>query len=96
RYGGDELAVLLPETDAEQAQLLAKRLLEEIGCARFPTVHGSAPPKVSVSIGGACFPADAVVIDEFIRKADEALYASKKGGRARVHWTGKPAALFSL
>lgn len=88
RYGGDEMAVLLPETDAEHAKTLARRLLEEVIGLNVPADQGCGSMKISISVGGASFPSNALVIDELVRKADEALYAAKKGGRARVHWTG--------
>ena len=96
RYGGDELAVLLPETDSEHAQVLARRLLEEVCNIQVPAIQGNDPPKISISLGGACFPLNAKVTDELIRKADEALYAAKRGGRARVHWADSPQPVFQL
>lgn len=94
RYGGDELAILLPETNPEDAQSLTRRLLEEVSRARVPTL-GLETKHISVSVGGASFPSDATFVEELVKKADEALYAAKKGGRARAHWAGLPAPIIT-
>ena len=77
RYGGEEFAVVLPETSPEEAMIAAERLRQAVSAAGIE-------PSVTVSIGVACFPQDAADGDELIRRADEALYASKRAGRDRV------------
>ena len=77
RYGGEEFAVILPRTSAEDAEMVGNRLREAIG--------GSGDdPAVTVSAGVATFPLDAADGGTLVGAADEALYASKHGGRNRV------------
>ncbi len=70
RYGGDEFAVVLPETDAEAANQVAQRICESIAN------DGMGPP-LSVSIGVAVYPHDGERIEALLRKADVAMYAMK-------------------
>lgn len=74
RYGGDEFAVVLPETDAEAANLVAERICNSIA-------NDGMSPKLSVSIGIAVYPRDGERIDALLRQADVAMYAMK----ARKH-----------
>lgn len=83
RYGGDEFVILLPDTAAEEALLLAERLhqavsTEPIAVANKSTIH------LTVSIGVATYPTHAATIDELIKRADEALYWIKSHGRNRI------------
>ena len=84
RYGGEEFVVLCPEVDATQATVLAEALRAAIESTPFP--HGERQPlgKVTISLGVASFPAHGDTPDEVLRRADEALYEAKKGGRNRV------------
>jgi two-component system cell cycle response regulator len=77
RYGGEEFAVLLPDTDVADALMVAERL-------RAAVANDSEAPVVTVSVGVATFPNDAVDADGLVRAADAALYASKRAGRDRV------------
>jgi diguanylate cyclase (GGDEF)-like protein len=84
RYGGDEFAVVSPETRVEEALLLAERIREAVAAHSFdlpglPTVGG-----LSVSIGVAGFPVDAEDPDALVRAADMALYEAKAAGRNRI------------
>jgi diguanylate cyclase (GGDEF)-like protein len=79
RYGGDEFAILLPETSADAARNAADR----IRAAFVKAAHiGQAGEEidVSVSIGAATFPADGRTATELIAVADAALYRDKRGG----------------
>jgi diguanylate cyclase (GGDEF)-like protein len=80
RCGGEEFAVLLPETTAERGGDVAARLREAIEELEHPGV-GEA---ITVSIGVAAYPEDAGSASELIHAADQALYASKNSGRNRV------------
>jgi len=74
RYGGDEFAVVLPETDAEAANQVAERICNSIA-------KDGMGPKLSVSIGVAVYPRDGERIEALLRAADVAMYAMK----ARKH-----------
>ncbi|MFZ0085995.1 MAG: sensor domain-containing diguanylate cyclase [Candidatus Acidiferrales bacterium] len=75
RYGGDEFALVLPETTAARATLVARRI-----CELF--ADDSEEPRLSVSVGIASFPADAETIGPLLYAADAALYAMKNQKRA--------------
>jgi diguanylate cyclase (GGDEF)-like protein len=77
RYGGEEFAIVLPSCPGEEAVAIAERLRESVAAM-------SAPSPLTISVGAASFPADALTSDELLRAADEALYASKRAGRDRV------------
>ncbi len=70
RFGGDEFAVVLPETGAESARLVARRILESLAT-------DCREPKLSVSIGMAIYPKDGETVDTLLGAADAALYAMK-------------------
>jgi diguanylate cyclase (GGDEF)-like protein/PAS domain S-box-containing protein len=75
RYGGDEFILILPDTDKEQARIVMDRIQKQFGAFKFGTT--------SLSIGIA----QALPDEEnqpLIRRADDALYTSKREGRARI------------
>jgi diguanylate cyclase (GGDEF)-like protein len=80
RYGGEEFAILLPETTTERAQAVAEKLRRVVADHQFPGV----PRPVTISLGIADCPTHAASRDELVRAADEALYAAKQNGRNRV------------
>ncbi len=82
RIGGEEFALLLPETSKEGAFSLANRL-RELAESKLDSMSG-LPRKVTMSFGVATFPDDAKSSKELIEKADRALYKSKQNGRNRV------------
>jgi diguanylate cyclase (GGDEF)-like protein len=82
RYGGEEFALLLPETDFEAAQLLAQRLCTSIGETPIETPHGNI--SITVSIGVTFINAETSGLDMLINRADDAMYAAKRAGRNRV------------
>ena len=83
RLGGEEFAVLLPETDRPAALDAAERLRETIANARIP-LAGSEPVSFSVSIGVSSMGSAEDNIDVLLNRADKALYEAKDGGRNRV------------
>ncbi len=85
RVGGEEFAVLLPQTALPAAVAMAERLREALAAVRVP--HGEHPLSFTVSIGAAERSAGEP-LDRMIFRADEALYAAKHGGRNQV----RPAA----
>lgn len=84
RHGGEEFAVILPETGKEAAMALAERIRKTI--ADYPFPHREAQPlgALTISTGVSALPADGMAADELISKADDALYRAKEEGRNRV------------
>lgn len=83
RYGGEEITVILPETDLDVAVNIAERLRAAVEAQPFD-VNAGAPLHITVSIGGASFPAHADSAQALVGAADAALYAAKQDGRNRV------------
>lgn len=82
RMGGEEFAVLLPETSEEGALILAERIRCHMQSMRFDL--GGAPEQITLSIGVATSPQHGVHIGTLIGHADQALYYSKQQGRNQV------------
>jgi diguanylate cyclase (GGDEF)-like protein/PAS domain S-box-containing protein len=77
RFGGDEFALVLPETGQEPAQHVAQRIRDRLA-------NDGQEPKISVSAGLAVYPGDAERIDTLLSVADVAMY-SMKGRAHRFH-----------
>ena len=109
RYGGDEFALVLPQSDREGADIVANRILDLLACESVPAPGGNLPVTVSI---GVCtlMPPDAGsedlprgtsqvyflgIAQELIKKADEALYVAKKDKEKRVS-RGEPAEWLSV
>ncbi len=75
RYGGDEFIILMPETGAEQAQVLAERLRQWLAADPMLAEH-----HVTGSFGVASFPMHGFSIEDIIRVADAGMYVSKRSG----------------
>lgn len=71
RYGGDEFALILPETTAQGAQQTARRICERIA-------KDEEMPPISVSVGVAVFPEDGETIEKVLSRADSSLYEMKR------------------
>jgi diguanylate cyclase (GGDEF)-like protein len=80
RIGGEEFALLLPETELAQAEAVAERLRCEVAKSPLAEVSHSA----TVSIGVAAADDDMRGLSDLMKKADQALYAAKRNGRNRV------------
>ncbi|MCL2000581.1 MAG: diguanylate cyclase, partial [Planctomycetes bacterium] len=84
RYGGEEFVVVLPNTDADGAELLAEKMLDNIRRRHLPHHQNKASDRVTISIGvtsGEVEPAHNG--DLYVRRADKLLYMSKQNGRNR-------------
>lgn len=88
RWGGEEIAVIFPDTGAAQALKIAERIREEVGKLSFP--HESGVFSVTVSLGILTLRGGtALDSGEAVRRADAALYRAKERGRNRVEvWQG--------
>ncbi len=84
RYGGEEFAVILPGVEKDGALILAERLRSRVEKERFPGEEVQPNGKLTISLGLATLPQDAVNKEDLIRRSDKALYAAKKSGRNRV------------
>jgi len=83
RFGGEEFAILMPETDPDIALERANTIRERIG--RIDIEYGGqVAGRISVSIGVASFPLHASDANSLVRAADAALYEAKGAGRDRV------------
>lgn len=85
RYGGEEFAVVLPETGGQEAFDLAVRIRRALAAQRFD-FNGEKGIQVTASFGVAAYPADADTEAKLLSCADAALYAAKHAGRDRVCW----------
>ncbi|MGE5467758.1 MAG: diguanylate cyclase [Ignavibacteria bacterium] len=83
RLGGEEFGVLLPETDARQALLVAERLRQAVSAASVPVAAGQSIT-VTVSIGTAAMAPDDADVQAVLARADAALYEAKRTGRDKV------------
>ncbi len=82
RFGGEEFSILLPETDKNQALLVAQRILQAVAREEFQVYDEYT--KLTVSIGISSYPDDDQRIAGLIEKADAALYKAKDEGRNRI------------
>ncbi|HEX2085023.1 MAG TPA: diguanylate cyclase [Solirubrobacteraceae bacterium] len=83
RYGGEELAVILPAADLDGAYGLAERVRQGIASLEIP-VDGDGRLKVTASFGAAALPESAHDQGTLIAAADAALYAAKRAGKNRT------------
>jgi diguanylate cyclase (GGDEF)-like protein/PAS domain S-box-containing protein len=84
RYGGEEFAVLLPETDLQTGVQVAERLRQDIAQVRLTTRKGEVT--VTISIGAATLTEQTATIEDLIHQADNALYVAKQSGRNCVRF----------
>lgn len=83
RLGGEEFAVLLPETGSKKAFEVAERLCRAVADAEVP-LDGNPPIRFTTSIGAATLAHEDFSIGAVLGRADQALYEAKSGGRNRV------------
>ncbi len=77
RWGGDEFIILLPETERDEAGVLAERLRQAVAdCVKCS--------EATISLGVASYPLDGKDYDGLVANADRALYASKHAGKNMV------------
>jgi len=78
RYGGEEFAVLLVNTDIKECLPLAQRIVKSIAGKTF--LEGGIAVKITISAGMAGFPHHAEKVRSLIAKADKAMYETKTQG----------------
>jgi diguanylate cyclase (GGDEF)-like protein len=86
RYGGDEFAILAPETDAAELEALMQRVVENVRQAAITAIGNGRPGTVTVSVGGAVAVSTAgfdMAADTVLAAADRSLYRAKESGKDR-------------
>ena len=84
RVGGEEFAIMLPDSPAMVATAFAERLRQSIETTRFPIEGTTNALTITASVGIAIFPADGDDTRSLFHAADTALYAAKRNGRNTV------------
>ena len=82
RYGGEEFIVLLPNTDMQQAQVVAEKLFEMIKSESYSDSKNQT--SITVSIGISFFHEQLKTYSDMIDEADQAMYQAKNSGRNRI------------
>jgi diguanylate cyclase (GGDEF)-like protein len=86
RYGGDEFALILPESGEQEAKQAAQRICEEL-------MNDGQTPLVSASVGVSVYPADGTSIEKLLGAADRALYGMKGRGDKKFRFRNVAACL---
>lgn len=100
RYGGEEMAVILPETDAAGARIVAERIRAAIEAHPFLAGEARMHATASFGVGAVSIPAGTrtgrdtleALARDLIERTDQALYAAKRAGRNRVELAASPPA----
>src|SRR4029077_17160739 len=85
RYGGDEFALVMPESNEQEARLAATRICDQLA-------RDGQDPQITVSVGQAVYPTDGTTIEKILGAADKALYQMKGRGQKKMRM-GNVAAL---
>ncbi len=86
RFGGDEFILLMPQTDMHTARLVSRRMADQLRAAMLDMrAEVGDTPSVTMSMGLSCLrEARPINPDQMISQADQALYAAKQSGKARL------------
>jgi len=90
RFGGEEFAVVLPETGLDRAKHFAEKMLQSVRENEF-ALQESSTAKITASIGLSMYPSGGGTFEELVSTADKALYRAKNEGRDRVCVQETPA-----
>lgn len=85
RFGGEEFVVLFPGTDADEAKAEIDAFREEFSANEFSSADGHKKFNVNFSAGIAEYPKMVSTVSSVLSRADQALYAAKREGRARTY-----------
>ncbi|HVB72897.1 MAG TPA: diguanylate cyclase [Ktedonobacteraceae bacterium] len=91
RFGGEEFLVLLPETDGQEAQIIAERLRSAVAASPLAAYAVAGGISVTVSIGVASYPTDGATISDIQEQTDQAMYWAKRLGRNQVRTAAEAA-----
>lgn len=95
RYGGEEFAVIMPDVCRTDAEVIAERIRASIYDLRLSHAASTIADRVTLSIGGVSVSGGDLDAKRLVMSADEALYASKRGGRNRCSFADyQPPYLF--
>jgi len=83
RYGGDEFAILLPQTSREAGLHVARRIARVLH-QRHWLHDGNSHVELHASIGMACYPVDGTTSQALVQRADDMMYAVKQAGRNNI------------
>ncbi len=84
RFGGEEFSILLPETTAQEALVIAERVRRAVAERGVEVDTVPEPLRATISVGVASFPGDGDSANDLVHRADLALYRAKLQGRNRV------------
>ena len=91
RYGGEEMAIALPQTDLDGAYAIAERVRSAVEALAVPRLDGDGVLRVTVSCGVAA--SSSATKDQLVASADAALYDAKRSGKNRTIRGRDPAAI---
>jgi diguanylate cyclase (GGDEF)-like protein len=81
RYGGEEFALILPETTKEGAMVISERIREKVQRSKYPNGEKQPLKRFTLSGGVATLKVDASTASDLVKKADQALYRAKSRGK---------------
>src|SRR3972149_8292042 len=81
RYGGEEFAIILPDTATEGSLHVARDIMQAIRAKKWLYANALPCKTITMSVGIVSYPKDALLQEELITKADEAMYHAKKTGK---------------
>jgi two-component system cell cycle response regulator len=84
RYGGEEFAIVMPDTDLALARVVAERIRNEVAIHPFVVEEGGKQLPITVSIGVTCMQGQDDSPENLLKRADVALYQAKRAGRNTV------------
>ena len=84
RYGGEEMSIILPNTNKEMSHITAEKICKRVSEKKFKLNNGQESG-VTISLGVATYPDDGTTASEIIEIADKRLYQSKNNGRNQVN-----------